>query len=62
MTSSVPPPAGAGERLDLHNASIDQSGAGAGRCAMTDLRTGRVCQEPQRHSGGCAFVTPAPAV
>jgi hypothetical protein len=61
LTISAPPPAEAGERLDLHNASIEESAAAAGHCAMTDLHTGRVCQEPHHHSGGCAFVTPSPA-
>jgi hypothetical protein len=59
MTSSVPLPAEAGERLDLHNASIDVSAAAAGDCAMTDMQTGRVCHEPHHHSGGCSFVLPS---
>jgi hypothetical protein len=25
-----------------------------------DLHTGRVCQEPQHHVGGCTFVAPSP--
>jgi hypothetical protein len=59
MTTSAPRPAQAGERLDLHNASIEESAAAAGHCGMTDLHTGRVCHEPQHHSGGCAFVAPS---
>jgi hypothetical protein len=59
MTTSVPRPAHAGERLDLHNSSIDESAAAAGHCGMTDLHTGRVCQDPHHHSGGCAFVAPS---
>jgi hypothetical protein len=48
-------------RLDLHNASIDASAAAAGQCGMTDLHTGRVCQVPAHHVGGCDFVAvPAP--
>lgn len=58
MTSSAPRPADA-ERLDLHNASIDESAAAAGHCGMTDLHTGRVCQESQDHAGSCAFVAPS---
>jgi hypothetical protein len=58
MTSSAPRPADA-ERLDLHNASLDASAAAAGHCGMTDLHTGRVCQEPQDHDGSCAFVAPS---
>jgi hypothetical protein len=60
MTSSAPRPAGAGERRDLHNSSIEESAAAAGHCGMTDLHTGRVCQEPHDHAGGCAFVAPSP--
>jgi hypothetical protein len=58
MTSSAPRPAG-GDRLDLHNSSIEASAAAAGHCGMTDLRTGRVCQEPRSHAGGCGFVAPS---
>jgi hypothetical protein len=56
MTTSAPRPADAGERLDPHNSSIEESAAAAGHCGMTDMHTGRVCQEPQDHSGSCAFV------
>ena len=59
MTTSVPRPATAGQRLDLHNASIEESAAAVGHCGMTDLHTGRVCHEPHHHSGGCAFVLPS---
>jgi hypothetical protein len=59
MISSVPLPAGTGERLDLHNASVDVSAAAAGQCAMTDLHTGRICHEPHHHSGGCSFIAPS---
>ncbi|MGY1838233.1 MULTISPECIES: hypothetical protein [unclassified Modestobacter] len=59
MTSSAPRPTGT-ERLDLHNASIDESAAAAGHCGMTDLHDGRVCQEPQDHAGSCGFVAPSP--
>ena len=59
MPTTSPSPAHAGERLDLHNPSIAESAAAAGHCGMTDLHTGRVCQEPQGHGGGCAFVAPS---
>jgi hypothetical protein len=61
MTISALPPAEVGQRLDLHNATVEESAAAAGRCAMTHLRTGRVCGEPQHHTGGCSFVTPPSA-
>jgi hypothetical protein len=60
MTSSAPHPADAHDRLDLHNSSIEESAAALGHCGMTDLHTGRVCQEPQDHAGSCAFAAPAP--
>ena len=59
MTISAPPPADADDRLDLHNSSIEESAAAAGHCGMTDLHTGRVCREPQSHTGSCAFVAPS---
>ena len=60
IESPFPPPsAPEHERLDLHNASIDESAAALGHCGMTDLHTGRVCQEPQSHAGSCAFVAPS---
>ena len=58
MTSSAPRPAD-DDRLDLHNSSIEASAAAAGHCGMTDLHTGRVCQEPRSHAGGCTFVAPS---
>jgi hypothetical protein len=56
MTIPAPRPADADDRLDLHNSSVEESAVAAGHCGMTDLRTGRVCHEPRRHAGGCAFV------
>ena len=56
MTTPAPWPQHTGERLDLHNVSVEESAAAAGKCGMTDLHTGRVCQQPQAHRGGCAFV------
>jgi hypothetical protein len=46
-------------RLDLHNASVDGPSAAAGHCGMTDLHTGRVCQEPAHHVGSCDLVAPS---
>ncbi|GAB4079198.1 hypothetical protein GCU67_14145 [Modestobacter muralis] len=60
MTSSAPHQAPAPDRQDLHNPSIEESAAALGHCGMTDLHTGRVCQEPQDHAGSCAFVASAP--
>jgi hypothetical protein len=58
VTISAPRPADADDRLDLHNSSIEESAAAAGHCGMTHLPTGRVCQEPEHHADGCAFVAP----
>lgn len=44
------------ERLDLHNASIDQTAARAGMCGMIHLPTGRACGLPVHHCGSCHFV------
>ena len=43
------------ERLDLHNACIDQPTAAAGNCGTTDLAKGRICQSPAGHADGCDF-------
>jgi hypothetical protein len=59
VTISAPRPADADDRLDLHNSSIEESAAAAGHCGMTDLQTGRVCQEPHHHVDSCAFVAPS---
>jgi hypothetical protein len=45
------------QRLDLHNASIDEPAATAGCCGMIYLPTGRTCRARARHAGGCDFVT-----
>ncbi len=51
-----PPAADTGDkRLDLHNASIDEPAAAAGRCGMIHLPTGRTCREPAHHADGCDF-------
>ena len=52
-------PAGRGDRLDLHNAGIDQPTAAAGRCGTIHLPTGRICEAPARHADGCDFVLPS---
>jgi hypothetical protein len=44
------------QRLDLHNVSIDEPAAAAGRCGMIHLPTGRICRARVRHVGGCDFV------
>ena len=41
------------KRLDLHNSNIDFDAAIAGRCGVTHLQTGRVCQLPHRHQSPC---------
>jgi hypothetical protein len=40
---------------EIHNASIDEQLARAGRCGTTHLPTGRRCTLPARHPFGCAF-------
>jgi hypothetical protein len=47
------------ERLDVHNAGIDELAAAAGRCGTIHLPTGRTCRAPARHTGSCDFVLPA---
>lgn len=44
------------ERLDLHNASIDEAAAAAGRCGTIHLPTGRICGARARHAGSCNFL------
>lgn len=48
----TPPP----ERLDLHNSEVDELTARSNLCGYQDLRTGRVCKLPARHTGSCRFV------
>jgi hypothetical protein len=47
------------ERLDLHNAGIDELAAAAGRCGTIHLPTGRTCRASARHTDGCEFVLPS---
>jgi hypothetical protein len=57
----IPPsqfPIAPDQRLDLHNTSIDEPSAAAGRCGMIHLPTGRICRERARHSTGCSFAAP----
>ena len=44
------------ERLDLHNATIDERAAAVGCCGMIHLPTGRICRTRARHADGCTFV------
>jgi hypothetical protein len=44
------------ERLDLHNASIDEPAAAVGCCGTIHLPTGRICRTRARHADGCNFV------
>ncbi len=44
-------------RLDLHNASVDNDAANAHLCGTIDLRTGRTCVEPFHHRSPCRFVS-----
>lgn len=45
------------ERLDLHNASVDQTAASAQMCGQLHLRSGRVCILAVHHTGSCHFVS-----
>ena len=45
-----------GDRLDLHNAAVDARMVCAHCCGTFDLRRGRTCIRPVRHSGSCEFV------
>jgi hypothetical protein len=53
-------PSAKADRLEVHNASTDESLAGAGACAQIHLATGRVCTLAHNHSGSCEFVTANP--
>jgi hypothetical protein len=48
------------QRIDLHNAEIDDDAARAGLCGMTHLPTGRCCVLEARHIGSCRFLDPYP--
>jgi hypothetical protein len=59
MIDSPRPPRPVGERIDVHNASIDEPAAAAGRCGTIHLPSGRVCRAPAHHAGGCDFGSPS---
>lgn len=42
-------------RLDLDNVSIDEERARLGACGFIHLASGRVCELPRGHAGGCDF-------
>ena len=46
------------DRQDLHNTSVSQQAADAGRCGQVHLATGRTCTLEQGHSGSCDFASP----
>jgi hypothetical protein len=50
-----------GNRLDVHNTSVNEAAARAGRCGTVHLPTGRMCRLPSLHEGACqlAFTDPA---
>jgi hypothetical protein len=59
--SNDPPVSGRPEgepRLDVHNSDVDEETAEAGRCGALDLPSGRICQLPALHRGGCDFQAP----
>lgn len=45
------------ERLDFHNASVDQTAAAGQLCGQLHLRSGRVCILAVHHRGSCQFVS-----
>jgi len=47
-----------GQRLEIHNASVDKSAADSHLCGMLHLASGRVCLLPERHRGPCEFAEP----
>ena len=55
MISAPLPSDTGGERKDLHNASIDEPAAAAGRCGTIHLPTGRTCRAQAHHADSCDF-------
>jgi hypothetical protein len=47
-----------GERLEIHNVSVDQLVAEAHLCAQVHLPTGRTCTSYAGHTGSCRFEDP----
>ena len=56
MIPAVQSPHAGSERLDVHNAAVDEPAAAAGRCGAIHLPTGRICRASARHTDGCEFV------
>lgn len=44
------------DRLDSRHTLVDDALAGAGRCGMLHLASGRGCLLPSHHLGRCTFV------
>jgi hypothetical protein len=47
-----------GERLEIHNVSVDEQVAQADLCGQVHLPTGRICVEHAGHSCSCRFEAP----
>ena len=47
-----------GERLEIHNVSVDERVAQAKLCGHVHLPTGRTCIGHAGHVGGCRFEAP----
>jgi hypothetical protein len=54
--SSMKGPTVPADRLDTHNADVDEDAAGRGACAQIHLATGRACELKLHHAGTCEFV------
>jgi hypothetical protein len=48
----------AGERLEIHNTSVDEQVARARLCGHVNLPTGGTCILPHAHTGSCRFAPP----
>jgi len=46
------------DRLEVHNASVNEEVAMAGGCAQVHLPSGRTCHLPHGHEDSCAFIPP----
>jgi len=63
MGAQVTPDLSAGasptaDRLEAHNASVNEDAAGEGACAQVHLPTGRMCTLRYGHERSCDFVPP----
>jgi hypothetical protein len=47
-----------GERLEIHNVSVDELVAEAHLCGQVHLPTGRTCVAYEGHTGSCQFENP----